>query len=80
MNSSIWEKRLHSNMLYKIQSLYGTVMSGNTSLASHKYCTKWSTIREDLCDVAMEKGVVSRESMPTKLRDRFWAGLRDLCT
>lgn len=80
------EKATLANILYKLQSLYGTVMSGNTVL-EHFYsepqrvgepCTKWSTRLEDLCHVAVEKGVVSRESMPTMLRDRFWAGLRDL--
>ena len=66
------ERATLAEVLHKILSSYGTVISGNTL---HEPCVKWSTRLEDLCYMAAEKGIVSSNSVPPTLGDRFWAGL-----
>ena len=67
----------------KLESLYGTVMSGDTLLTKffsepqQEDCAQWSTRLEHLCYSAAEKDVVDIESLPKMLASRFWAGLSD---
>lgn len=69
----------------KLESLYGTVMSGDTLLTKFfsepqqdgEDCAQWSTRLEHLCYSAAEKDAVDIESLPKMLAARYWAGLRD---
>ena len=73
------------SIIAKLQSLYGSVMSGDSLLEKFytepqkdsEGCAQWSNHLEDLIYQAEEKGVVQRPAMPDMLKNRFWSGLYD---
>lgn len=72
-------------MLLKFQSLYGTVLSGETLLqrfygekqGDQESCVQWSCRLEDYIYEAMEQGTVSPDTVDKSLSSRFWSGLHD---
>ena len=69
----------------KLQTLYGTVMSGDALLTKiysepqgpSEDITQWATRLEDLCYSAADKDAIDKQSVKKMLPSRFWAGLRN---
>ena len=70
-------------VMRKLQSLYGTTISGDTLLEKFfsepqedgESCASFCTRLEECVYAASEKGAVSVDAIPQMLRSRFWAGL-----
>lgn len=74
-----------AHVLFKFQSLYGTVLSGEALLqkfygekqTAKETCAEWSCRLEDYMFEAMEQGAVSPDAITKALPSRFWSGLRE---
>lgn len=73
------------DILTKLHSMYGTVLSGESILqkfysepqTSTESCAQWAARVEELCYCALEKKAIEASTIPDMLRSRFWRGLRD---
>ena len=68
----------------KIQSVYGSVLSGETLLEQFykaeqedESCAQWSLKLEDLIFQASQKGALASAAIPSALKNKFWSGLKD---
>lgn len=73
------------DILVKFESIYGTVMAGETILERfysakqgvEEDCASWSCRLEELAYQALEKEAIAQDEISTMMRSRFWSGLRD---
>jgi hypothetical protein len=75
-----------NNILKKLESFYGTVMSGDTLLTKFysepqlpaEDCAQWAARLENVGYGAVEKDAIESHAIARMLSSRFWAGLRNL--
>jgi hypothetical protein len=73
------------DIITKLQTLYGTVMSGDALLTKiysepqgpSEDITQWATRLEDLCYSAADKDAIEKQSIRKMMSSRFWSGLRN---
>lgn len=74
-----------SQVIRKIESMYGSVLSGEALLekfyrdeqGSGETCAQWSCRLEDVIFQAAQKGALSNDAVPSTLKNKFWSGLLD---
>ena len=72
-------------ILTKLHSMYGSVLSGESVLQKFysepqeatESCAKWAARIEELCFLAIEKKAIDSSAMAEMLKSRFCKGLRD---